>query len=65
MKGGKGLIVMDLTSLVLERGTYQELKSRNVNFSAWVTDVVQMDDDPYGLFENSILIIHLQQRKSD
>ena len=39
--------------LVMEQGTYKELKSKNVNFSAWVTDVVHIDDDPNGLFENS------------
>jgi hypothetical protein len=37
---------------VVETGTYQELKARNVNFSAWVTDVVHIDDDPTRLIEN-------------
>ena len=43
MKGGR----------VVETGTYDDLKSRHVNFSAWVTDVVHMDDDPNGLIENA------------
>jgi ABC-type multidrug transport system fused ATPase/permease subunit len=42
MKGGK----------VVEHGTYKELKEKNVNFSAWVTDVVHIEDDPNGLIEN-------------
>lgn len=42
MKGGK----------VVEIGTYSELKKRNVNFSAWVTDVVHIDDDPKGIIDN-------------
>ncbi|KAI8929067.1 hypothetical protein BC831DRAFT_547895 [Entophlyctis helioformis] len=41
LKGGK----------VVEQGTYQDLKSRNVNFSAWVSDYVHMDDDPTGLLD--------------
>ena len=42
MKGGR----------VVETGTYEELKKRHVNFSAWVTDVVHIDDDPNGLIDN-------------
>ncbi|KAJ3360933.1 Multidrug resistance-associated protein 4 [Kappamyces sp. JEL0680] len=42
MKGGR----------VVENGTYQDLKARNVNFSAWVTDVIHMEDDPSGLIDN-------------
>eukprot|EP00842_Homolaphlyctis_polyrhiza_P000575 jgi/Hompol1/1518/HPOL_000924-RA len=41
LKGGK----------LVERGTYQELKARNVNFSAWVSDFVHMEDDPTGVLE--------------
>ena len=37
---------------MVEQGTYLELKSRNVNFSAWVTDVIHHDDDPNGVIEN-------------
>jgi ABC-type bacteriocin/lantibiotic exporter with double-glycine peptidase domain len=36
----------------VEQGSYLELKGRNVNFSAWVTDVVHHDDDPNGVIEN-------------
>ncbi|KAJ3130188.1 Canalicular multispecific organic anion transporter 2 [Nowakowskiella sp. JEL0407] len=41
MKGGK----------VVEKGTYTELKERKVNFSAWVMEELQIEDDPTGLLE--------------
>ncbi|KAJ1328496.1 hypothetical protein BSLG_010228 [Batrachochytrium salamandrivorans] len=41
LKGGK----------LVEKGTYQELKSKNVNFSAWVSDYVHVEDDPTGLLD--------------
>ncbi|KAJ3000995.1 Multidrug resistance-associated protein 4 [Globomyces sp. JEL0801] len=43
LKGGK----------VVEQGSYVDLKAKNVNFSAWVTDMVQLEDDPTGLFDNT------------
>jgi ABC-type multidrug transport system fused ATPase/permease subunit len=42
MKGGR----------IVEQGTYKELKAKNINFSAWVTDVVQIDDDPNNTLES-------------
>ena len=54
MKGGRGYLLL---ILVVEEGTYEELKSRNVNFSAWVSDLVQLDDDPNSVFDNSIFIL--------
>ncbi|KAJ8327311.1 hypothetical protein, variant [Batrachochytrium dendrobatidis JEL423] len=41
LKGGK----------VVEQGTYLDLKSKNVNFSAWVSDYVHVEDDPTGLLD--------------
>lgn len=48
-------IIVMKAGKVVDEGTYKDLKAKNVNFSAWVTDVVQLDDDPGGLLENSIL----------
>ncbi|RKO85359.1 ABC transporter type 1, transmembrane domain-containing protein, partial [Blyttiomyces helicus] len=36
---------------VVEQGTFTELKARKVNFSAWVTDYVPIEDDPTGLLD--------------
>ena len=36
---------------VVERGTYMELKSRHVNFSAWVSDLNPIEDDPTGVLD--------------
>ena len=41
MKGGR----------IVERGTFVELKTKCVNFSPWVTDVVNMEDDPNMLID--------------
>ena len=40
------MIIVMKAGRIVERGTYLQLKSRNVNFSPWVTDVISMDDDP-------------------
>ncbi|KAJ3270542.1 Multidrug resistance-associated protein 1 [Terramyces sp. JEL0728] len=45
-------IIVMKAGKVVDEGTYKDLKAKNVNFSAWVTDVVQLDDDPSGLLEN-------------
>ncbi|KAJ3258950.1 Multidrug resistance-associated protein 1 [Boothiomyces macroporosus] len=45
-------IIVMKAGKVVDEGTYKDLKAKNVNFSAWVTDVVQLDDDPGGLLEN-------------
>lgn len=37
--------------IVVERGTYQELKGRHVNFSAWVSDLHPIEDDPTGVLD--------------
>ncbi|KAI8840915.1 hypothetical protein BC829DRAFT_446831 [Chytridium lagenaria] len=36
---------------IIERGTFAELKARKVNFSAWVSDYVPIDDDPAGVLD--------------
>lgn len=48
MKNGKSLLYL---ILVVDKGTYLDLKSRHDNFTAWVSDVVHVDDDPTGLLE--------------
>jgi ABC-type multidrug transport system fused ATPase/permease subunit len=41
LKGGK----------MIDQGSYLDLKMRHENFSTWVSDVVQVEDDPNGTFE--------------
>ncbi|KAJ3103334.1 hypothetical protein HDU97_010239 [Phlyctochytrium planicorne] len=36
---------------VIERGTFAELKARKVNFSAWVSDYIPIEDDPAGVLD--------------
>ncbi|KAJ3113679.1 Multidrug resistance-associated protein 1 [Phlyctochytrium bullatum] len=36
---------------VVESGTFTELKARKVNFAAWVSDYVPIDDDPSGVLD--------------
>jgi ABC-type lipoprotein export system ATPase subunit len=46
------LIIVMQAGKIIERGSYDEMKLRDVNFSGWVTDVIHIEDDPNGLFEN-------------
>ncbi|KAI9357581.1 hypothetical protein DFJ73DRAFT_910594 [Zopfochytrium polystomum] len=45
------LILVLKNGKVIERGTYVELKTRKVNFSAWVSDYVPIEDDPSGVLD--------------
>ncbi|KAJ1566018.1 hypothetical protein HK096_004419, partial [Nowakowskiella sp. JEL0078] len=57
MKKEKGIfklkIINDITDIteVVEQGTFKELKNRKVNFSAWVTEEIPIDDDAVGDLE--------------
>ncbi|KAJ3189633.1 Multidrug resistance-associated protein 1 [Irineochytrium annulatum] len=45
------LILVLKNGRVVEQGTFVNLKARKVNFSAWVSDYIPIEDDPAGVLD--------------
>lgn len=46
---------------MVERGSYKDLKARQINFSAWVSDLAPIEDDPTGVLDRGFYLILLIQ----